>query len=578
MTDTTTKSRESSKPSESKNQDSTNLNTIAKRPSQSEKVAQLLDGRLLTLAVSGVSKQCPGGRNVRLEPLFEKIENEIAKLDSLTNESPLQWSLVANWCEQILNEQSKDILVACYLGRALCHSNLIVGLVAGLVVHIRLVERFWQDCYPPLKRYRGRAAAYNWWVDQCAALLESHQFTIGDLENLRLVANLLKELDELLQDRFEKDAPTFNEMAQQLQRRISSLETEKKARQRQNNRNKAKSQTPPAGGPIRAPDHSLSPVNPSGLQSVIQSDRELKNYYRTIQEQLRTVSDYLLRRNIADPEAYRINRFLSWLGISQLPPATNLVTQLRPPPKEKLQHYESLLAANQLGQLIPEVENSLAKSPYWLDGQRLVHQALSQLNYSDAAQTVSRSLANFLNRVPKVEELKFADQTPFADAETRRWLQQEAVAEKADCSVNAGLPLKLADENEREQAFARAIELFRDKQPQQALEIFSAGCRQSFSQRELTFWRYYQARFCHQTQQHQLAKALLESMLLNLESRQFDQWEPAITAKVIELLIRTYQMLPEQEIPKGRVTELRERLCQFDLVTAYELSISQSQQ
>ena len=65
---------------------------------------------------------------------------------------------------------------------------------------------------------------------------------------------------------------------------------------------------------------------------------------------------------------------------------------------------------------------------------------------------------------------------------------------------------------------------------------------------------------------------MLESVQKTLEDKGFEDWEPEISAKVIELLIRAYQQQSEDEIPKTRVAALHERLCQFDLATAYELS------
>ena len=57
--------------------------------------------------------------------------------------------------------------------------------------------------------------------------------------------------------------------------------------------------------------------------------------YRLCQEQLRNASQHLATKNATDPEVFRINRFITWLGVNQLPPATQNKTQLRPISKEK---------------------------------------------------------------------------------------------------------------------------------------------------------------------------------------------------------------------------------------------------
>ena len=145
-----------------------------------------------------ISQAAPAGDNVRLEPLFEQIEAEIAKLDSLTNDAPVEWDLMINWCRDILREQSKDILVACYLARALCEANLLQGLITGTLIQLELAKNFWDNGFPPQKRARGRAAAYNWWIEQCAPLLDKFQFNIGHLANVQLLLALLQALDAFL--------------------------------------------------------------------------------------------------------------------------------------------------------------------------------------------------------------------------------------------------------------------------------------------------------------------------------------------------------------------------------------------
>ena len=154
-----------------------------------------------------VSDKSPAGENIRLEPLFEQIEAEIAKLDSLTNDTPVEWDLMVQWCRDILKNESKDILVACYLSRALCESNLLQGLVTGALINILIAQTFWDNGFPPKKRARGRAAAYNWWIEQCAPLIEKVTFNTVQLENLGLLLSLLDLLDLFLAERLGEEAP-----------------------------------------------------------------------------------------------------------------------------------------------------------------------------------------------------------------------------------------------------------------------------------------------------------------------------------------------------------------------------------
>ncbi|MCG8315756.1 MAG: type VI secretion system protein TssA [Pseudomonadales bacterium] len=534
-----------------------------------KKAATLVEAHWVSIATQSVEANAPAGSNCRLDDDFERIELEIAKLDSLTNDEPIEWELLSQWCKEILETKSKDLLVVCYLTRALCEFQLLDGLLIGSFISLQTIERFWDSCFPPKKRKKGRAAAYEWLSERCQPLVEKQTFNVGHIDRLTLVVALLTELDQQLLDRLDSDAPAITELTNPLKRALVGLIAEKKAKERNSTAPVAKS--PPANS---QPSRTATPakrVDAVGFDGSISSEKDLQNCYRNTQDSLRAACDFLRSENLGDPEAYRINRFLTWLGVSQLPPDSNGITQLRPPAKEKLQHYQGLVASGKHQELIPEVENSVSRAPYWLDGHRLVAESLESCGFSDAASEVAIGVTKFVEKFPKVIELKFSDQSDFADNATKQWikLSTQSASTNSNQEIQA---LPIEETNQWEIAYQEALQLLREKQKGKAFALFQVGCKQSYSKRELTFWRYYQARFCYETQQPKLAVGLLESMLRNLDELRVNDWEPDVTAKIIELLIRCYQLYSDKEIPKERVATLHERLCQFDLATAYELS------
>lgn len=532
--------------------------------------AKLVESDWLALGQQPISAESPAGENIRLEDDFGRIEQEIAKLRSLTNNQPVEWDLLAEWCREILANQSKDILVACYLTRALCESNVIKGLMTGLAINISLIENYWDQCQPPKKRLRGRIVAYDWLVEQCSPLVENYQFNVGNLENLKLLHRLLTELDDLLVERLEDNAPGLNELIQAIKRNIGSLEAEQRAQERRKEqKEKPAASESTANNSGNANAAANAPV--ATFSGSITNERDLINCYRATQDSLRAACEYLRAEGLGNPESFRINRFITWLGVTQLPPDTNGITQLRPPPKEKLQHYQGLVAAGKHHELIPEVENSISKSPYWLDGHCISHNALVACGFQESANAVVAGVRWFIKKFPNVVNLKFSDQTDFASAETKQWINLEVLADDVSGSASVALPLA-GEDNEWEQAYQTALSLYREKKVAEAFAVFSDGCKQAYSKRALTFWRYYQARFCYETGQIALAIALLENINEELKTQGYDGWEPDVSAKVIELLIRSYKKQPENENPTERVAALHARLCQFDLATAYELS------
>ena len=73
------------------------------------------------------------------------------------------------------------------------------------------------------------------------------------------------------------------------------------------------------------------------------------------------------------------------------------------------------------------VPASIARAPFWLDGQHLVWQCLHELDAEQAMREVEIQLALFMQRMSGLEELRFHDGSAFADAQTRAWLSSHVM-------------------------------------------------------------------------------------------------------------------------------------------------------
>ncbi|OUS24905.1 type VI secretion system ImpA domain-containing protein [Gammaproteobacteria bacterium 45_16_T64] len=509
----------------------------------------------------------PGGENVRLEEPFEAIEREIAKLDALTGDDWVRWEDVISIGEDMLTNTSKDLLVACYITRARCESDMLGGLEAGLTLMLKMVENFWDVCFPPKKRMRGRAAAFDWIVERVAPVVEELTPAAAEFEQIKKLQTLVLSLDSTLVELMGDNAPALNELSRVFKRHIASLNAEHNETQR-----KIEEAKPKAVAPVRSSASASSSPAGATLPTSISTERDLQNLYRMCQESLRSAGQYLRGQKISDAESYRINRFLTWLGINQLPPDVAGKTQLRPLSKEKMQVYDAMLAEKKYAEAIPEIENSLSRAPYWLDGHKIVVDALDELGAEDAATAVKSGLRDFVKRLPNVVNLHFVDDTPFANDETRAWINMSVMAEDTS-GANLGLPISDTSEGENwEETYHQACLLMKEKQQREALQLFQDGCARSLSVREQSLWRYYQARFCFEHQKLDFAIPLLESLDRQLVEQGVENWEPGVSTKVIELLLRCYQALGEKEVPKERVERLHARLCQYDLSLAFDLS------
>lgn len=528
---------------------------------------------LITQPIPG---EHPGGGNVRLETAFESVEREIAKLDSLTAEDPVRWREVLATAHEILQQQSKDFLVLCYLTRALCETSVIDGLQQGLTVASGMIERFWEHAVPPVKRARGRAQAFEWLVEKSQPLLDRYQPTLAHLEKIKALEATVIALDNALVEKMADAAPNLADFRQRFRRLRQGLEMEQQANARRVETNRPSAGVPRDEMATESRTESASPgvmaapnVPHAGNAA---SDKDVTAVYRAVQDPLRSVSQYLRSKKLTDPEAYRINRFVTWLGISQLPPATDNKTQLKPVPKDKVTGCQSLLAEQRWQELLPELENSLSRAPYWLDGHRWVCEALQALKADDAETAVKDGVRAFVLRFPGVVNYRFSDDTPFADEQTRQWIQRQVCA-STQSAGSGSVAVDTSGISPRwQEAYEQACALGKDKKFREAMLLFQEGCAQSTSLREQALWRFNQARFCYEHHLLQLAMPLLENLDHQLTEKGVDEWEPQITTKVLELLLRCYHGMDNAEVPEKRIEALHARLCKLDLALAFDLS------
>ena len=68
-----------------------------------------------------VSDDNPAGQDVKYEPDFEDLSEEINKLSSPTAVAGIDWTKVVSLGEKILRDQSKNLTVCCYLSVGLLH-------------------------------------------------------------------------------------------------------------------------------------------------------------------------------------------------------------------------------------------------------------------------------------------------------------------------------------------------------------------------------------------------------------------------------------------------------------------------
>ncbi|HEX6930344.1 MAG TPA: type VI secretion system protein TssA [Gammaproteobacteria bacterium] len=518
-----------------------------------------------------VSADAPGGTPARYEPEFAALEEELAKQESLTAQS-VDWAKVIELATHILKSQSKDLLVAAYLTRGLQERQGMAGLAAGLGIMRDISANFWEDLFPPAKRLRARGTAVQWMAEKCGARLAEKPPGPGDDEAVKAAAAAAIELDGLLVEKMPDDTPSLRELVKPLKEFRQAAEARGQ---------KAAAPAAPAATPASAaaaapaestprPVAAAAPATTSAIAPVgdVGSDNDARKALRNIQDTARKVADFWLSQRATDPRAFRLTRMATWLLIDQAPPAENNRTQLNPPAAERLKAFQIQFEQGQFDKLVPELELSVARTPFWLDGQHLSFRALGMLGpaAAEAAAAVQAETLHFVERLPVMLELAFSDGTPFANDATRLWLEE---ARGAGGSSGGGAKAEAAPWSD---AFKDARSQAAKGELPKAVAAMQAGLAKAGTALERFHWRLALAELLAGAGQNMIAAALLEALGDEIEHRRLDEWQPALAARVFVQLAACYRKEASGKKPHpeaaARLEKAHARLSRLDPAAA----------
>ncbi len=530
------------------------------------------DHQLYNIGEQAIAGTTPAGVSARYEPEFEQLEAELAKQESLTAES-VDWAKVVELASLITKDKSKDLLVAAYLTRGLLEVEGYSGFAVGLKIINDMIEHHWEGMTPPLKRLRARATAVQWLAEKCGVIIEAKEPTTDQNKAIKLADSMARQIDGELMDKMGDKAPSMMEMNKHLKRYKQIIAQ----------------QTPPAATPqkISEPEVSSEAVNDAPIEAApappppapvartatkplassakpiavgdIESDNDAKKVVRQLQEAGRKTAAYWIKSRLADPRPYRLNRSLAWLLLEQAPPNTDGITQLNPPVADRLKFFDTQLAAKQYSSVIPELEQTAARAAFWLDGQRLVINALQAMGpeYEAACDAVMAELRSLLTRIPILVDLKFSDGTPFANDQTHMWIENEVFAQiTPGDTASSGETAPWSDALREAKSMAAGGEI------EPAITLLKQGISTTNSVREQYFWRSSLAEFLLQTGQLDVAVSMLEQMSDYIDDEGLSNWDPSLVSQTYKLLCDGYQ----KQINK--LKSVKDKKIELDIILA----------
>jgi len=268
-------------------------------------------------------------------------------------------------------------------------------------------------------------------------------------------------------------------------------------------------------------------------------------------------------------------RMSTWLDV-ELPPVQGNLTQIRQIPADRLDFFNQQLQAGNHALLINEVESSFGNAPFWLDAHRFTAMALESLGHMDAQRAVICDLAAFLRRFPKLLEFQFMGGKPFADDQTRLWIETNVLT-GPDAGSGLSTPSAAGTtENTLWLELSREARQFAVKGKfREGVNVFQERRRQAVSRRDRFLCDLHQARFCQEAGYVEVAIPQLESLDEEGERYHLEEWEPDLSLQIAALLLVCYtktQVNNELSAARtARVERMRSRVSRLDAAMAFDL-------
>ena len=294
---------------------------------------------------------------------------------------------------------------------------------------------------------------------------------------------------------------------------------------------------------------AATPVAPEVDDSVINNEREALQRLKHLQDCAAPLLLWWLGDGAQEHHAINLTRTLIRASLSTLPNHdAELITQLRPPPPERVNRYTEQLHSSDPRQLLHEIENSLRRAPFWLDGHHLAWQCCQAISATNAADQLRLQLQQLLRDLPGLEHLRFSDGTPFANPATRQWIASTpSPAPETTAPNNDASPVEIL---QRDGFAAAAAELQRQVQGQPG-------------ERPRVIARLELARLHLHNGQADQARALLECIRQQLQANQaLTLWEPGLLIDTLRLLQQSSASLARD---KASQQALQQQLAWLDI-------------
>jgi type VI secretion system protein ImpA len=289
---------------------------------------------------------------------------------------------------------------------------------------------------------------------------------------------------------------------------------------------------------------------------------------------------FLQTDNPASPVAYMLQTALRFAETREAGgwPAWDF---LAPPPTEKRQNLKRLASESNWSELLAE-GIAAAGEPCgrgWLDVQRYIWKASYESSYTVISAAVIATLQALLKDMPEIPTWTLSDDTPTANPETQKWLEEMVIpkppepvvveAQQEPEPVAYAPPPQRAEENAPPDVLDTARELMARGHLPQAIQLLMRDAAQQPSGRARFQRRLQIAQLCVGAGQAKVAYPVLEELVKEIDQRQLEDWEASdMIASPLALLLKCLDGSENDSLREA----VFNRLCRIDPIAAMDVS------
>ena len=509
----------------------------------------------------------PGGADATASEAYQGLLVEVDKLQSPSG-GAVAWSTVLRFADVVLQQQVKDLRVACHFALARYRTEGLAGLALGLAVIAEICDQFWETMQPPLSRVRGRLGGLRGLLDQIEPELAGYAPKPDDRPKIDLLRAMVVRLQAVLRARFGDQAPVLRLLLQTIDQLALTVAAAAPppppppAPEPPAPKPPAPAPTPqpatPAATPAAPPDPppTAAPPAPTAVAAAPVGDAAtpaaIDRFLRGVGDELVKLAGSLRRARAADPLAYRLLRAGLYIYVAAPPPNQPDGRTSIPGLVEKERVRLAALRTNgRWAELLEASESLLPMNRYALDLQRHSADALQHLGgeYEPSRRALVAELGALITRLPRVLAFKDKEGTPLGDDATRAWIEGEVLASKGGAAAPTVAPVTLAPAAASPPGaeLVQLRALFSATKREDALRLGAQQIHQATSGRDKFMRRLDLADACLEGKDVALARTLFAGLAAEAEVQRLDAWEPALAIRALDGLARS--------IPKGQPAE-----------------------